>query len=540
MPSPRTVYVGVLVVLCALQACDKRRQTASSSSPSSQPSNARVVATTQFAEPKPAIAPASRAAAVDAPAATRPTTQPFALLLSKIEPKDEETGWLWVVLGNSLRDPDPDVRLAAVNLAGRLAPTVSGSARGLIDRAYDSDASVRAAAMEVLSHVRLNLRDPLGVLVPADGAPGAIGRVAYVSTHPIANPLEDPRGTQLESLFTVLLNTSRADLRQQALATLPTYGENAYRALAAMLPATKPPNRSLLFTALGTFAVGGPRPASPELLRITSDVRAVDRGEAIALLARLSPRDPRAWAQLLEAAADPPERVRWYRGVNPRTAGRSALAEHAGEPDVALQLAYAMLDDRLAPSAADAFHNAGDAAAPAAIPALLVILPDAPPAVEARVAATIGSFGPAAREATGTLQDLLRSPDASVRIAAAEALAAIGPDAASAGPALAARLRDPDPRVRSAAAYALTRTGPANHDLAADLLTAVRRKDRTLCTILAPNVKLDGDSGKRVRPQLADLARHDPDEATRTLAWTALHDMGDPLAWRYSDRRAGE
>jgi HEAT repeat protein len=343
----------------------------------------------------------------------------------------------------------------------------------------------------------------------------------------------------MEALISAVLNASQPEVRRQADALLPAYGEEAYAWLVSLLHNTSPPVRSNVIAALDAFAAAGPpRPAPPELLRVIARPHERDRDEAVALLARLSPRDPQTWSLLLKVAATPTEWVSLNRKLEARQVASAALSEHAGDPAVALQLAHAVLDNRLAPTAAEAFEHAGDAAAAGAVPALLSVLPDATPNTQVRVLAVIASFGPAARDATGKLQDLLRSPDSSVRIAAAEALAAIGPDAASAGPALAERLGDPDLHVRSAAASALLRTGPGDHDLAADLLAAVRRKDRTLCTILAPSVKLDGATGKRVRPQLADLARHDPDEATRTLAWTALHDMGDPLRWRYSDRRA--
>ncbi|MCI0361565.1 MAG: HEAT repeat domain-containing protein [Planctomycetaceae bacterium] len=69
----------------------------------------------------------------------------------------------------------------------------------------------------------------------------------------------------------------------------------------------------------------------------------------------------------------------------------------------------------------------------------------------------LGRIGP---PAIPQLIDLLKSPEADVRLIAAQVLARMGSDAKEAVPALIPLLKDPDERVRKAATRTLGRIGP--------------------------------------------------------------------------------
>lgn len=85
----------------------------------------------------------------------------------------------------------------------------------------------------------------------------------------------------------------------------------------------------------------------------------------------------------------------------------------------------------------------------------------------------IGSFGPDAALAVGTIADTLHDPSAQVRSAAAWSLSQIGPRAAAAVPELAKALSDSNPRVRDLAAVALQAIGPEATPAVPELIRAL-------------------------------------------------------------------
>jgi hypothetical protein len=85
-------------------------------------------------------------------------------------------------------------------------------------------------------------------------------------------------------------------------------------------------------------------------------------------------------------------------------------------------------------------------------------------------AEALGRIGPAALP---QLIELLRSPQADVRLLAAQVIARMGSDAKDAVPALIPLLKDPDERVRKAATRTLGRIGPDASAAVPELLQAL-------------------------------------------------------------------
>lgn len=98
-------------------------------------------------------------------------------------------------------------------------------------------------------------------------------------------------------------------------------------------------------------------------------------------------------------------------------------------------------------------------------------------------AEALGRIGPAALP---QLVELLRSPQAEVRLIAAQVIARMGSDAREAVPALIPLLNDPDERVRKAATRTLGRIGPEAAAAVPELLQALVEPAATRVAPAAP------------------------------------------------------
>lgn len=109
-------------------------------------------------------------------------------------------------------------------------------------------------------------------------------------------------------------------------------------------------------------------------------------------------------------------------------------------------------------------------------------------------------------------------------------IANAGPRADYAAPRLARMLNDPSAKLRGRAAYALASVAPASPEAREGLLTAVRRGDTAVRTLLAPALRSHPEGAEATIAALRQLAEQNDNPAARAEAKAALHQIGPAAA----------
>ncbi len=483
------------------------------------------------------------------------------------------------LVGRALDDPDLEVRVAAILVAGQLG--LDELAARLIERAASPDARMREAIVTAL-----------GALHPASApdaraldaaleralADAEVG-VRLAALHALAErpPRPDRRAAQIDAIATAL-GDERPDLRRAAAEALERIGDRAaLHALAARIDDASPEVRVAVARALGTF--GDPRGAAA-VLRLLDDPSEDVRAAAVATLGALGaptavpkiapilerPRDPLAGLAAVALGriaatrgdADPTAATLRVRAgdllvaATRRGDNRGAALEGLRASGAAAAALLAPLLPAVGPRAADDLTLlAGDLAAGGddGVCALLLaaarraadgrfdaaLIGARPPSGATRgalvewLAARLGDPGAAARRgaatalgalgdprATRALEGLAADPDAGTRRAALTALAALS---AAAEPALVAAARGADAELARTALRALARR---RDDVARQaLLAAVSSSDPATQRTAALGLADDRDAAGVVAPLLAVLKRGPA--AAREAAALALH-----------------
>jgi HEAT repeat protein len=148
------------------------------------------------------------------------------------------------------------------------------------------------------------------------------------------------------------------------------------------------------------------------------------------------------------------------------------------------------------------------------------------PSVRREVAASLGRFGPASKQAVQPLTAALTDPDAGVRAAAADALGRVGADAKASATELLPLLKDGEKSVRQAAVFALGRVGPDDPaPVSAALVGVLAGSDPDLRREALGGLSLLGDRSPEVVSAVAGVLA-DPDAELRQQAVLALARFG--------------
>jgi HEAT repeat protein len=259
------------------------------------------------------------------------------------------------------------------------------------------------------------------------------------------------------------LHDPEVNVRRQAAYQLGRYGSLAREAVPSLVKMAARTSdswdRKMAMDALGGIGRGHPEAARAALAALLQDSDPNVRVSAVWTVSRICPRD-KALPAVERALQDSTEQVRI--------------------------------------SAADVLFRL-DPRSRKGVPVLMHALMIPMSQWKAMAATTLGSMGPAAREAERGLFIMINDPNAYVRSAAITALANIGdPSPATPGAVIDRLLRDADVAVRQAAAGFLRRLGPDQKSLVPSLLDALGQVVRS------------GSDPARVQPILEALGNMGP------------------------------
>jgi HEAT repeat protein len=484
---------------------------------------------------------------------------------------DAQADPLLTVLHEALRDPDPDRRDAAAEIAGQVGDKLGLGAPGLVPDLVkvlkgEGPSTLRARAAHALGRLGPPARPAAPDLGEALKDPDPTVRhhaaVALIRLGPGA-------ADAVPALIATLQNKDDALLRAQAAAGLEAAGNRATQAVGPLVEALEDPDKAVrarAAAALGAIGTGG-REVVVALSKRLKDpdkaVRgyaaqalwAVDRQAPVAILTLVDllhsddadqrlfaaqalakmKRDAKvAYRALHDAGNDPDDRV--------REAIDDALTQVGppAEADVGL-LTRALTSDepRYRVDAAQVLALVGPGAK-AAVPTLCAALRDKDPDLRAAAAEALGKIGPEAGDAVGDLRDALgKAREVNVRVAAAEALGTAGERTPATVDALTAALKDQEARVRAATALSLAALAPQEKEAlnaqdrqalkdAAGALVGLVEKDAdpnvhvfAAYAVVRLNSNLKGWATKEILKTLTD-PKLDRDPDLRALAATTL------------------
>ena len=381
----------------------------------------------------------------------------------------------------TLRDNDPEARLSAVHVLGKIGPKAIPAVPLLRELLKTDSPKVRCAAASalwaiahddlVIMTLRESLQDPdRTVRQDAAEAVGEIGPDAKLTT----------------PLLVKLLTDKHEAVRNEAVRALGIIGPDAKAAVPSLIAIVKAaqefgPFRDSVVECIWRIGPLGV-PALVEALKDLEEARVL--GMLADSLGRIGPRAQTAVPALL-------------RLLN--------------LPDGALRVKVAFALWQISQ------HEA-------ALPALVRSLGDKKNSIRWNAAEALAKIGPPAKSSTDALTKNLEKGDRVERRFAATALGRIGPAARDATGSLALALRDPDPGVRIGAAVALCQI--ANHAPAVTSLgDALKSKDELERQLAATAFSEIGLAAKRALPALVE-ALTDRDEIVFVGAAQALGNLG--------------
>jgi HEAT repeat protein len=463
----------------------------------------------------------------------------------------------------ALADPEPEVRLAAASLLVYRDPHGNQALPTVGDLVREKSPRLRAQAVGLLRHLRLE-RD----------APAEVWPLVRQAAH---DPDARVRATALEALsslpwpggspdFRRVLRAALKDrdhsVRAAALSALSRYPPEVRKAIPDLIAAAKGKDVRLRPAALAALAAVGNEDDEAAATLVAALGEANDarvRVTAALCVRQLGPVRARAALPALEAALhdeDPALREAAVRALTQvDTANKHLLPaivdlleqqdrgrpghEHAqeqaaefvraiGQPAIDGLLALLQKDPGRRAAAAVALGCLGRSAARAA-PGLKEAVQDRQPRVRLYAAEALWRVSGDAAASLPVLTEVLKGPDDGLRRTAAEVLGAMGPAAREAVPALATALQDPDDDVRRLALVALGRLGPgASAAVPAILHLAQEGNDHRLRPLALQTLGTFGPAARDAVPTLV-AATQDPEPMVRLQAGNALWAI-DPAA----------
>jgi HEAT repeat protein len=418
-------------------------------------------------------------------------------------------------LGNALEDPDPAVRVAALDSLTSAGP----AAVPVLGKALENPATRYWAAL-ALGELHKDAKPALGALVEA-------------------------------------MKDERPEVRREVLVALARIGPDAAAAVPAISALLADPDASARHAA--AFALGhiGPQAASaaPLLVRDRQSKDPLMQAVSAWALAHIDPTDAAvrrdAIGLLTQAIRDKNPRVQGaaFRGLieleNDPTKLVPALSLAITESDPSLVhdilsaaaslgesgipvLIEALKRPEAATSAASLLAGLGSKAK-SATPALAAMLGDPTGELRREALLALAAMGADAAPAQAAILKMLSDPELRVRTVAAYALGRIGTDASTAAPQLRAELQSTDPVMRVASAWALVHVSPRGEQVAPEVLPNLMQglKNENV-PVRRGSAEALGRLGKAARTAEGALrvTARDPDETVRKAALEALERMG--------------
>ncbi|SIN94144.1 HEAT repeat [Singulisphaera sp. GP187] len=406
------------------------------------------------------------------------------------------------ILGENLRHPDDQVRLAAVNclvtrreLLARMAPEL--------------ETLLTAEQDGVSRHAAFLLRK-----VGLDAVPRLIRALHHKKSRidQIAEALAQ-LGPPVVALLLPSVEASDPRIRRAAALALGQIRPLAPGTVPKLVAGLDDPDLEVQSAFLAAIRGLGPRAkeAVPAVRALLPNPAAEIRLQAIVILAQTAPRDELLLGDLTGLLNDTNTRVQrqaieLIRGLGP--IGRKALPTVIGK--------LASPDPEVRFAAAELIGSHGQAAAEA-VPALTALLDDSTPRLRTIAVRTLGGLGQSAQPALSRLIVLLGDEQIEVREATVLTLGSLELDPGLIRPHLAKALRDDTTEVRRAASKAIQRQGVQGVIFLPDIILLAGNKEssRSAERLLRPFERTGPDP--RSLPELVEQLGHDQD-AVRLLA----------------------
>lgn len=410
-----------------------------------------------------------------------------------------------------LRNPDPRVRLAAINELGEMGSSASSAIPTLLDVMRNDDSrEVSNAVPEVLWKI---------------GPDTNAGNVWLNSR------LKDPDAA-VRTHAAFVLGSHRPHWSLAFLRLRRPWVKEAVTALAEVVRDEDRVVRWMAVTGIMRYAGPDTAEAVPALVQAMDDDSEVIRRHAAIALTRIGPAAHPAIPALVreikkpyeKAGEEDPDRV-WVRAHMVKLHAGMALGRIGPRAVPELVKLLEDPDDGVREMALHAFPYVGKEA----LPRLAELLRDPNVVTRRSAAQAVGSFGAAAAGMVPSLMSALQDADEEVRDKAAFALGRIGPAASPAVPALAASLKDTD-KVYSIC-YALGEIGPEAKEAVPALLAFIgdeNRPDYARAHAINTLLKIAPEAQASVPPHLLEEARQvkkDEEELYERMAKTPTTDV---------------
>jgi HEAT repeat protein/predicted DNA-binding WGR domain protein len=419
----------------------------------------------------------------------------------------------------ALRDPDPGVRLHAVEALGQVDGTKAEPLlraalaqpnnlvrrgafqallkrqppdlfRLLMERLDDKDWAVSATAAEELGKLGEQARTAVPSLCKALSSRVKMVRDAALKSMAVL----DPEGTQTVPALTEALLQRNLNVRSWAAEQLGKQGEKA----AAAVPC--------LVLLVPTWQAGVGRQAN-------TAIQAIGAAAVPGLTQTLTHSDEKIRKRALEAMRSIHNST--YQVLRP-------FEEQLGKPppDVVKKMNKALKE-----------FGGGEGGGPTTgVTGLKKQLKDRSWRTRWEAAIALGKMGKKALPALEDLTKALDDSDYDVREKAAQALGLIGPDAAPAVPKLLEKLQDHREQVRVQAILAVSRIGQAPDEALETLLNMLKEEDSSP-QMIAAAAEILAQQGDRALPALPHLIRNLRHQNFLTRIWSARA-LGRLLAGR--------
>jgi len=353
------------------------------------------------------------------------------------------------ILFESLKDPNPAIRRAAVQNIRCTGAEATQGYLALIEALKDQDAEVRGAADSALCCAGLAPGHPavqaaLAILLEALKNQDANVRSGAVRA------LASLRSTAKPVLAALIEASKDADekVRANAARALGTIAPTADAVVATLLVALRDPDKRVRSASASALRSAPARAVVYPLILALQDREASVRRNVAESLAR--PNAGFAAPRLIQLMSDPDNEVRNAAGRALEAIGpgaTQALVKALKDPDANIRKSAALIFGKVVPKAA--------------LPIQIEALKNEDASVRSSAAASLGSFmqGPEAETVIPALIEALKDRDASVRSSAAFSLGS-QEEPKLVVSILIAALKDQDPQVRSKAVSALGAVWP--------------------------------------------------------------------------------
>lgn len=446
-------------------------------------------------------------------------------------------------MADTLRDPDPKVRLFVLEFLTKLGPDGEMAASAVMKNLKDKDEEVRRKATEFLkTHGkdlvainRENLKDKdLSIRLTAIDLLGEMGAQAEPAIPDLRALLMDNDATiRIHSMQTLKdigpeakvaipdiakrLSDKEKEVRRAAAEVLQKFGADAIPATSALAQMLnndpEAANRRQAALALGEIGQAAAN-VVPDLIVSMKKEKDTDvRKTVIQMLGQMGPPAKLAVPELLKLLKDKDKEITQAAVASLSLIGPGAIATFTAalkDPDKDMRRNVALVLLNMGPKAKEA------------LPALVAGLKDPEEEIRKLCILSLKEIGAEAKAYVSQVAGALKDENAEVRANAAYTLLQMGPEAKAAIPGLVKNLKDPEQPVRDAASSVLAELAP--DAVVPALIESLKDKDKLGRVTAAETLGRMGPKARNAVQALMNLLG-DPMDEVRAAANRALENI---------------